>query len=127
MKKAIDVLKVIAVFIILCVPILNVFFLIKSEEQTLMKWTCYKDILWWTDIDKIKVIYNHNGKIVTLYKGEFNILTTCTDRENYNLLKYVWLTPIKYIKNYEDEHLVIQLWNTRKMNKLIEKGVVKYD
>lgn len=92
-----------------------------------MRWTSHKDLLWTTNIDKIKVIYNHNGEFVTLYKGEFNIFTTCTDREDYSSLKYVWVTPIKYIRDYEDEHLVIQLWNTRKMNKLIEEGVVKYE
>lgn len=127
MKKVIDVLKAIAVVIILCIPVLNAYFLIKREEQTLMRWTSHKDLLWVTNIDKIKVIYNHNGEYVTLYKGEFNIFTTCTDKENYSSLKHVWVTPIKYIRDYEDEHLVIQLWNTRKMNKLIEKGVVKYE
>ena len=86
-------------------------------KDTLRNWTNHKSLLWVTDFDKIKIIYCTGNGFIELYKGEFDIFTTCTDDENYQKYKHLWKSPIKYIKGYEDGYLVIQLWNTRKLNK----------
>lgn len=87
-------------------------------RNSLIRWTSHKDILWLTDFDKIKVIYCTGNGFIELYKGEFNALTTCTDHETYKQYKHLWTAPIKYLKGYEDGYLIVQLWNTKKLNKI---------
>ena len=119
--KLIVFFKIVAVLLILCVPVLNVWFVYKTNIPTLYKWTSYKDLLWCTYIKNIKITYNYNGEKLILYKGKFGLLYE--PKELQNLLRY----EIKYICSYEDDHLVVQLWNTKKINKLIEKGKIYFE
>ena len=104
--------------IILFIPILNIFVVNKMNQNTLSNWKNHKSLLWSTDFKKIKVIYCTGNGYITLYQGEFGLWDVCIDNENYNKYKHIWNSEIKYIKGYEDDHLVIQLWNTKKLNKI---------
>lgn len=119
--KLIVFFKIVVVLLILCVPVLNIWFVYKTNIPTLYKWTSYKDLLWCTYIKNIKITYNYNGEKLILYKGKFGLLYD--PKELQKLLRY----EIKYICGYEDDHLVVQLWNTKKLNKLIEKGKIYFE
>lgn len=115
MKKIIIMfLWIIALFI----PLLNIFLVYKITRPTLANWTSHKSLMWVTNIEKVKLIYCTGDGLITLWKGDFNIFTTCTDNEDYQKFKHLWNAEIKYIRGYEDDHLVIQLWNTKKLNKI---------
>lgn len=117
-KKIIQFLIVILWCLVLLIPILNLLLVYKATRPTLANWTNHKSLLWITDFEKINVIYCTGNGYITLYQGEFGLFDTCIDSENYNKYKHIWNAEIKYIKGYEDDHLVIQLWNTKKLNKM---------
>lgn len=93
---------------------------ILGSANTLSTWTNHKGMFWITEFSKIKVIYCTGNEFIELYKNDkFTILTTCTDREDYQKNKHIFNAEIKYLKGIDEEgYLIIQLWNTRKLNKI---------
>mgnify|MGYP003300838552 CR=1 FL=1 len=91
-----------------------------ATKNTLENWTKHKCLFWVGSIKKIKVIYCTGNGFIEVYKNEnFGCLTTCIDDDEYEKYKHIFNAEIKYLKEVdEDGYLVIQLWNTRKLNKI---------
>lgn len=108
----------ISTFILLTLTIL-LCFAFYGNIDTLSRWTSHKDLLWVTDIKRIKVIYCIGNGFITLFEDSFNIFTTCCDNAKRKEYNHIWNAPIKYIKGYDEEThtLIVQLWNTKKLNK----------
>lgn len=112
-------MRKILIFIGLYIPILNVYLFSKWTKNTLANWTTHKNLLWVTNIQKIKIIYCTGNGFITIYEDDdFNILTTCCDNSSYEEYKHIWNAEIKYLKGDENGVFVIQLWNTKKLNKI---------
>lgn len=94
--------------------------MLHRKQDTLLRWTSHKDLMWVTDIERIKVIYCTGKGFITLYEGQFNTYTTCYDNGMWIEYHHIWKAPIKYIKGYDEEThtLIVQLWNTTKLNKM---------
>lgn len=91
-----------------------------GNKDTLLRWTSHKDLLWVTDIERIKVIYCTGNGFITLFEDYFNTFTTCYDNGKWIEYNHIWKAPIKYIKGYDEEThtLIVQLWNTKKLDKI---------
>lgn len=110
------IFKLVILMLLFIIPIVNIivcFKILFRNDDTLLRWTSHKDLLWNTNIENVEIkICNGNGYDI-LYKGKFGLLDSCTDNKNKDLL-FLTTIPIKYINIIDDKTLGVQLWNQKK-------------
>lgn len=116
MKKLINFLTGVLVFIgmmiLLMIPVLNIVILYRSNQQTIDKWIQRNQLLYMFGSNNILIkICNGHGKEI-IYDSALWLLKLDTSEK----AKLILNTPIKYI-DVKDNKLVVQLWNTTKINK----------
>ena len=91
-----------------------------ANKNTLIRWTNHKQLLWVSEFEKIKVIYCNGNGFIEIYKCDnFNGIQTCIDDDYYQKYKHIFKAEIKYLKGIDENgYLIIQLWNTKKLNKI---------
>lgn len=99
--------------IILMIPIVNVIFTFQYGKQTLNKWLDYKSILHRIhNSDRIAVTVANGKEHLVVFDDSLLALEFCRDKKT----RLIRNAEIKYVV-IEDGHLVIRLWNNRKLNK----------
>lgn len=115
MKKIIRfIFMLIVIQLLMMIPILNVFLVVRYGKQTLDKWSAHKNIFWLYS-KKVKIVISDGKDFNTIYDGDYITLEFSQDK----LHKVIRKTEIKYLFPIDENTVEIRLWNERKINKIL--------
>ena len=109
----IQIVGVIIFSVILMIPFLNVFILIKWKKNTISNWSSHKGIFW-CNTDKVKITLCNGTENQVIYEGDL-IHLECDGRRE---ARAICNAEIKYVRLADNpNYLEIRLWNNNKINK----------
>lgn len=114
MKRTIQhIIGFILIQILMLIPILNVYIVLKVSKQTIGRWGGYKSPLYRHTGDIKVTLSDGSAELVIVYEGALDDLMYAESKA----AKIIRNTEIKYVE-VEDNILTIRLWNENKINGL---------